>query len=135
MRRLFFLLGVGLLAAALLAASSVAAPPQTAIGTYDVAAAGTWTDPYDGQAYRVYQLTVAFTHKGPAELRVYEVVNGSRVDSNHLWFHGSGADTFTGTVTGGAPGQEVGFELVVGARGPHHELVVLDSMTIGPYSD
>lgn len=93
-------LGLGLtLVAALLSSTgtALAAAPEDSLGTVQVACT---TGPAGED---VFEVTVSFTHRGPAEVRVYGQVDGRLDDSDHGWFRGSGADTFVGRLWAPTP--------------------------------
>jgi hypothetical protein len=55
---------------------------------------------WEGQP--AFAVTTTFTHRGPAELRVYEYDGAAAVGSEHAWFRGSGEDAFTGYLPAGS---------------------------------
>jgi hypothetical protein len=138
MRRLVLALVAPLATAAAIAVTSspvaAAQMPNQILG-YDVTARATWTDPSTLQVHRYYTVTINFSHRGPTEARVTEIADGAGIDSDHAWFKGNGTDTFTGTVVGGLVGQPVHFQLILYKRGTHHALEVVDTLTIGPFSN
>lgn len=80
----------------------------------------------------VLQATVAVTHRGPAEVRIYGLIGSDRSDSDHGWFRGSGADTFVGTLWSPSPRQVEVHLLKVDHRAS--ALVdVASPVTVGPY--
>lgn len=74
------------------AGTASAAPPTNAITDVQVSCAS------DGSGGSYYQVAVAFTHRGPVEVRIYGLDGGNRYDSDHAWYRGSGAGTFTGAL-------------------------------------
>lgn len=140
MRRLVLALVSSLAVAGLAAVTSssvAAAPTPNAIVTAQVTAGGTWTDPNTLQVHRYYTVTIDFGHRGSTEARVTQYAAPTDevgIDSDHAWFKGSGADTFVGSVVGGLVGQPVYFKLFLYQRGPHRQLHVVDSLTLGPYT-
>lgn len=77
--------------------TALAASPVNSISTVNVACT---TFAGGGDAFEV---TVTFTHRGPAELRIYGLLEGERNDSDHAWFRGTGADTFVGQLWAPTP--------------------------------
>jgi hypothetical protein len=70
----------------------------------------------------MFQVTVGFSHRGAVEVRVYDVIGGGRVDSDHAWFYKKGSGTFQG-ILGGGGGANVTIETHLLTEGPHHALV------------
>ena len=95
------------------AGTATAAAPVPTISDIHVSCAVDASDtPY-------YAVTVTFTHRGPTEVRVYGLQDGQHLDSDHMWFRGSGTDTFHGAVYAPTPAVET--HLL--KQGPQHALV------------
>ncbi len=69
-----------------------------------------------------FQVTMTFSHRGPVEARIYDVIGGVRTDSAAAWFQGTGDDSFRGTLYGGQ-GAAVTIESHLLKRSGHHALV------------
>ncbi len=74
------------------------------------------------QADGMFQVSVNFSYRGAVEVRVYDVINGTRSDSDHAWYYGKGDTTFQGILFGGG-GDQVTIETHLLVKGPHHTLV------------
>jgi hypothetical protein len=88
---------------------SAARVATTAISGYQVMPGGTSTDPYTLQVHRSYNVAITFTHRGAT---VAQVVARA--------------------------GQPVYFDLLLGqygGHGAHGELQLVDTLTVGPYSN
>ncbi len=113
-KRLSLLAG-GVIAALGLAVPAVAIaapPPGNAINAVSAVC----------QSDGMFQVTVNFLHRGAVEVRVYDVINGVRTDSDHAWYYGKGDATFQGVLYGGG-GDQVTIETHLLTKGPHHTLV------------
>lgn len=78
------------------------------------------------------QATVDFVYTGQTEVRIYGLYNGTRTDSDHLWFYGSGTATFIGYIAYVGP-EYVEARLLKVAK--NHTLVdIVDPVTVGPYT-
>jgi hypothetical protein len=70
----------------------------------------------------MFRVTVGFSHRSPVEVRVYDVIGGSYVDSDHAWYYQKGSGTFQGILYGGG-GKKVTIETHLLTAGPRHALV------------
>jgi hypothetical protein len=70
----------------------------------------------------MFRVTVGFSHRGAVEVRVYDVIGGARVSSDHAWFYKKGSGTFQGILYGGG-GADVTIETHLLTQGPRHALV------------
>lgn len=123
------LMGLGAAAVALfLSAASMpasAAPPVNAIGSVNVLCTG-----------GAFHVTVQFTHRGPVDVRILEYTSPTAttgVDSADLWFRGSGADTFVGSLVGGT-GRYIRVHLVKLDHRAGALVDVVPPVLLGPYS-
>jgi len=126
-------------------ASPAAAQESNAIVDVSVQPGGTWTDAATHLTYRLYTVTVEFTHRGPIAVQVDEhaVGSGERLVYDSGGVGRSGTDTVSFQMGYGLVGQPVYVEAwlykpgkLVGKRpGVLKGEVICDSWTTGTYTN
>jgi hypothetical protein len=121
--------------------------PNAIVGDTSVQPGTTWANPDTHQTYRLYTVTVRFTHRGPIWVQVDEHAApnpGERLTYDNGSVSRTGTDTVSFTLGYGLVGQPVYFEAwlyqpaTYGGKPPgalKHPEVIYDSQPSGTYTN